>query len=1023
MRHHCIAIGIDAYPDPGWQLGACAADAIAFAEWALGPGEVALSDLRLMVAPMGDLPAAVELSDGTSVTNYAPTRDGIMDFLLSEMLDEKWSEGDRLYFYFAGHGCSHEWVRGARSEPVLFPGDVKKLPLNSNKLISFEEMLSPLRAHGPKEQLIFIDACRDFALADYASTAGASPGRYLRPILDDAGCKQNILYATAPGERAIELGDGQGVFAKALIDGLRGHPAALQRFAGQLEYKLTFAKLAAYVRKTVETRVRRSLIDTPYRFVQAPEIDPDKRQPELVIASLPDDAVPEQPLFVRINPSGHCDVGQVDLYYERTKIDPPFGPPLKVVHEIPLKPRFYELRASAPPNLVSDQISVEVPYDGVIELELKPRQAHQTAESLTFSTSDRSMPIIVRTPDGKNLTEVGSVYLFNPVEGTYLAAAISPERPSEFKGYTFPACGEAVILDVAPPALSVVGAAALGALGMQPTQEAVHPSESLSPQAEFRLTSLLAFAAYATYSSRPEIMHKLRSIDLAPIDPAADIAWATILVGATGYQPVPGKSVEEFLAGLRAALAAETGGFDDRAFTPLKVPGTAQILMPCPEGSFSVELAIPGIPPTRFAMNGMKGRVSTLVVGVADDQALEVQHYMFSIGGGDITVDDLPIIEKAQRFFGLAQSIPEPIIDRMLFTKRTDPLVACLAGYALVRDGLRDRFSGNFHRDDPNWNPGSPLQNMLSHFGGLPDSHVLAGLCDFDRREEHFIHALERGLPLFADGFRALIDFFGAQFGQYPAEFDRARRTLSVGTAYSSWLSREPRLLCKESRFEAPPVQWRMLELHRDRIAEQLLGCGRVSVTIDDDVRSMGTGFLIAPDRVATADHVINQVFDENGELLPSAEIRFSTDDTSTDATGTLAKVIERDGATRIAILELATPLDPAYVLGISEMGRAAPGDPIYVIGYAFGSAFGGGWKHLLPGFILAAPDGLDVFDHDASTVAGCGGAPVIDAATGEVIGIHWGGLLEGAYKRNRASRFVAAAATQRPSPPAIGAA
>ncbi|MBP2236320.1 putative caspase-like protein [Sinorhizobium kostiense] len=310
MTCHCIAIGIDAYKSPAWKLGACAADAIRFADWAIGSGGVDPSNLRMMVAPPGGAPAKVDLPDsGVRVANVAPTRKAIMALLLTEIRKRNWGASDRLYFYFAGHGCSHEWARGQRPEPVLFPLDVKELPIDSNLLLGFEDILSPLRAYGPRNQLIFIDACRDFALADYASTAGASVGRYLRPVLDDAGCAQNILYATAPGERSLELGSGYGVFATALLEGLNGHPAALQRLAGQTDYQLTFARLAAYVRKMVETRIRRFLLDTPYRYVQAPEIDPDARQPEFEIATIDAARVPPQPLHVRVTPGDKINEG------------------------------------------------------------------------------------------------------------------------------------------------------------------------------------------------------------------------------------------------------------------------------------------------------------------------------------------------------------------------------------------------------------------------------------------------------------------------------------------------------------------------------------------------------------------------------------------------------------------------------------------------------------------------------------------------------------------------------------------
>ncbi|MBP2236319.1 hypothetical protein J2Z31_002833 [Sinorhizobium kostiense] len=616
------------------------------------------------------------------------------------------------------------------------------------------------------------------------------------------------------------------------------------------------------------------------------------------------------------------------------------------------------------------------------------------------------MPIVAFDPDNNPVTALGVVHFNDPKAGHYRAAVLSADRPLELRPFAFPECGDYITLDVAPSLLTGVSAAAVRDLGMTTSEDGVEPAESLGRQAEFRLTSLLAFGAYAAYSARSDVMRRLRAIKLKAINRKSQEAWVTILVGVTGYEPLKGASVKAFLRNVQALLPGGSPGGGDQRLRPIvNLPGTAYLTARCPLGSYSVEVSLPGIPPTRFAMNGMAGRVSTLVIGVADDGNLEVLQYLFKLGGGDLEETDLPLIEKAQRFFVAGRPVPASIIDALLDAKMTDPLTACLAGYALVRDGRREQFRGDFRKGDTSWNEYSAMQNMLNHFGNLCDTHILAGLCAPEDRHSYFSKALECGLPVFADGFRVLIDYFGKALDRYPSEFDRARRTLSIGTAYSSWLSREPQLAVQNGRFEPPPVQWRQLEIERPRIERFLTGCGLVTVVGDKGTQGAGTGFLVAPDLVVTANHVV-------GQATETARVYFSRADEcrvtgGAPGDGILCECLAIYPEARVALLRLMEPLNSTFVLPVSELDHGKPGRAICVLGYNVDLKSSVVRKFLLPGFILAAVDEGETFDHDASTVGGSGGAPVLDVETGTVIGMHWGGMAEGGYKRNRASRFL----------------
>lgn len=81
-------------------------------------------------------------------------------------------------------------------------------------------------------------------------------------------------------------------------------------------------------------------------------------------------------------------------------------------------------------------------------------------------------------------------------------------------------------------------------------------------------------------------------------------------------------------------------------------------------------------------------------------------------------------------------------------------------------------------------------------------------------------------------------------------------------------------------------------------------------------------------------------------------------------------------------------PLNSTFVLPVSELDHGKPGRAICVLGYNVDLKSSVVRKFLLPGFILAAVDEGETFDHDASTVGGSGGAPVLDVETGTVIGM-----------------------------------
>ncbi len=181
----------------------------------------------------------------------------------------------------------------------------------------------------------------------------------------------------------------------------------------------------------------------------------------------------------------------------------------------------------------------------------------------------------------------------------------------------------------------------------------------------------------------------------------------------------------------------------------------------------------------------------------------------------------------------------------------------------------------------------------------------------------------------------------------------------------------------------------------------------------DGDQAMRGTGFVIGPDVVATADFVpgySSTVTDRAGKPLPLLRLEFSVGDDAQDDLNSrvfaVRSVLYRDAATGLSLLHV--PGLDATGIGTAPVGGDVPEDGgwLAVLGYPVNDprldqdVMQPGWrpylKRLMPGRRVAdAPRWSDypqAFIHDATTAGGTAGAPVVDLGTGQVVGIHLGG-------------------------------
>jgi hypothetical protein len=383
-----------------------------------------------------------------------------------------------------------------------------------------------------------------------------------------------------------------------------------------------------------------------------------------------------------------------------------------------------------------------------------------------------------------------------------LRAWLPGDRPSESTVEVRPGRPTEVNLKVPVPRLGPLQIEWLKERGMEDQASLeksayLQPSELLGRVAGVRLGSLLAYAAYAANWNGP-YFNKLRSFGVPPFPERGEQACGVLLlVGAAGGQNAG--EIEGFLRGCGADLLRDGQILAAGSFTPLfGLPAGAawQTVVDRP-GPLRADLRLPGFGSTRYALAALPGRLSVLVAVLESDGTVDVQQILLPLVSGTPWRDFLDQPENV-RSLDIAlraweaherHPLPEHDLNDLLAGRWIDPILACVAGYSLVRAGEPERFLGKVRPGslddlDPETPPRarrlgkSALVNLLSLFPGLPDAWVLAGLCDPVGEEDWFAKAVRCGVPLFAEGLRAL--------GERP-ELAEPLAGLLPGSPWTAW--------------------------------------------------------------------------------------------------------------------------------------------------------------------------------------------------------------------------------------------
>lgn len=233
----------------------------------------------------------------------------------------------------------------------------------------------------------------------------------------------------------------------------------------------------------------------------------------------------------------------------------------------------------------------------------------------------------------------------------------------------------------------------------------------------------------------------------------------------------------------------------------------------------------------------------------------------------------------------------------------------------------------------------------------------------------------------------------------------------SPGTSDTGAEQQRPTLLIKEGwvRLEDAGAHWApRLRGARAELTRAILATGRIR-TEDASLPFIGTGFAVGPDLIATAEFIAKMLV-KPGQPLTRAWIDFAGEaDSAHRDEYEITAVVGMDPDAKLAILKLDRTFDVPRSLRLSETApQSALGADICVVNYAgndalrndpaavrtlFGDTFD--VKRIAPGKITGLEKNGIVLTHDATTLAGGAGAPVIDLDTGDVVGMHFGGAFQ----------------------------
>jgi Caspase domain len=791
MERWAIVIGIDEYAVEEAKLEGAVGDALAMRKWLIeGGGGVPEDHVVLALGPRD--PAPVQ-----GLQTFPGTRSGVID-AVNEVVTRSGGKGERLFFYFAGHGIS---VRESYSDvSALVASDFSRArPDNSISLRSLWQFFETLEF---SDQFLFVDACRNQPWPG-EMRLGFWPTPGLRS-LGSPPTQQFRLYATSPGLEAAELpgADGRegGAFTAALMQGLAGTRAAKVWNWRSKSYEVRWHRLVRYVRGEMEARKVKVAAGPVRQAFQIPQEESTRGvaggEDDPVLVSFPAEHFHPEPLDVLLEPTDVAPVAGVIVRDDRGRIAAERRqlPGLPLHLELP--PRQYAIEADAPPQYDVTYADEPVELYGPCEakLNLMPSDAESPAAthasetgSLLVTCGDPLVTLEVAEAGGRIVvTGHGKLELPELAPGIYSARLRAPtgevvERTVQVRP------GEDVDVPLAappPPSPALADLARDTPITVAP-DNTVKVADDLGGIASPRLSTILALAGAAAIQRNGAIGKDLRSLGQQAVKRIPDDAQAAlyVLLGVDATEPA--RAAEELrkvrLRYWPVGMPAADATFALEPFSP--APGLGEYAATTGTGSHWVAIERAGHEPLVLALSLLPGRLAMLVLELSGPSTLRAYHYQPALTSDDsCDLEVLRRLEYLQRIeVGHELDAGYDIAAELLASEHTDPLAGCLGGYLLLRLGRSDEL-------------GSVVNFLLSRFPELPDGHVVAAehaaaAGREDEARDAVARAIATGVPCMGEGITRLLD----GLAEFRVAHDRSRLIAAVhqryvqGSLWTAW--------------------------------------------------------------------------------------------------------------------------------------------------------------------------------------------------------------------------------------------
>jgi hypothetical protein len=1001
MTDRALVIGLDRYDNEAWELRAAVRDALAFAKWvtADGAGRATKDTLTLLLSPHPDRPV-------NDVDFQLATEDAIKDALIDH--ETNGGGAGRLWFFYAGHGIAPAGG-GPDQAPVIVPADVKRLERYRQFPIELGVWIRRMQVRSPQDQVYFVDACRGLVVSEDIVTATTTLFFDLSKVPPAAQARQAVLLATTAGQLANEQGL-HGLFGGALIDGLYGKGPELKPDVNRRDFVLTFGGLAEHTKRRIQAQsevARRANKTLP---TQEPAESLFRVQSSLELARFPKE--PSWPVKVFVEPDDAKHVGTAGIFgynkvkraferYEERRS--PLTEPIE--WDLPSTVHTIEIEAQGFKGW-SEQVDVSGPVElqaELIRLPVAPVVAPKNLPEggVDFESFELPGPVdsfAVSRPAGLEAGKQGKlkvdardryarIEVFD-VAGTRVATAWGPDEkhlPGQLEA-TLPAgsyrvevtlpterpvvqrvlvtADKPVEIDVRPDPQLTQRLPASTAM-IAPRDGVTMPSERFGPATTTHLGSVLAWAAWAAQFPADGDGNKLRALGVEPLPPGPGQCFVRLLVGDAGAP------AENRQGGPIETLVAQVNEqpLDLKPVPALQgfaVQGQAQVPY-----QMSLTVQADGLDPKRIPLPFVADHVWTVVIVRESTQLTEIHRYLQRLQPQRPFDDTIRLVEQNWRALESRTPLYDDEVARLLDPDRDlDPLGLAVLGYRLARE---DRQEGL-----------SRLVALLAQpgFAGLPDVHVLASLVG--ERDKNMARAVNsQSAPVVSEGYRLMEAWLADHFGRLSMPPPSAREPL-IGGLWTTFDTRGQAVISKAFPVRNAPA-WAAL----------LLPAANATARIEAGPEQIfvGTGFLIGPRALATSDSVAKMkpraaLFGD--KRVGIGEIVGATND---DRHGALARIEPADEAP----LKVNWAL-PAVGTRIAVIGHPRiTFTPTLVTLHAF-ETYPAGEKMIMPGVIVAVEK--DKLTYECWTMAGVSGGPILDLATGEVIGIHHSGRYEGGAKK-----------------------